>query len=137
MDSNYLEVRNKMLLVSNELRKVLDRSANTSFEENLVYCKVENLLEKISSIADDINHFALPTKTGTLRKMDNGRFELVSATGKQITYFSCGSLIECQVKYDDEMQWFAGRVEYRDGGYYFYGVNKPFLYNGMPARIRE
>lgn len=78
---------------------------------------------------------------GTLREAENGKFELFDEMGEYIKYFSCGSPIECYVEYEGKKQWIDGRVEYttRNGesGYYFVGADKPFLYTGMRARVRE
>lgn len=71
-------------------------------------------------------------KEGYLREMPNGRFELLDKKGKQITYFTCGSPI--QIYYGNE--WIEGRIEAdREGNYYFYGADKPYLHSGMKARL--
>lgn len=68
-------------------------------------------------------------KEGILKENEQSRFELWK-DGKYITYFTSGEPIECYI----DGAWVKGRVEHREGGYYFYGGTKPFLYNGMKVR---
>jgi len=70
---------------------------------------------------------------GYLNEMPSGRFELLDKHDKHIMYFTCGSPIE--IYYNGE--WIIGRVEADiKGNYYFYGADKPYLHNGMRARVK-
>ena len=51
---------------------------------------------------------------------------------------SCGFPIEVFLPGNERVDegWHYGRVENREGKYYFFGADKPFLNIGMRARIR-
>ncbi len=119
------------------MKKKVEQAPSTTFEDEMICRKLEGLVEKMDDVVYAIEHYSKPTREGTLRNREDGKFDLIDDGGKSIDYFSCGSSIECELEYDGELEWFAGRVEYRDGGYYFYGADKPYLYTGMKARIRR
>jgi hypothetical protein len=140
MNINYLKAKNKMSLLKSELNSIFDNVPSKTLEDKIAYSNLEAIIDNLDEVISRINHYSKPVIEGTLREMDNGKFELIS-NGEYVTYFSCGSSIECFCydEFDEEYKWFAGRVEYKDGGYYFYcsDAGNPFLFTGMTARIRK
>lgn len=132
------QVEDLLLKVGN----LVENSSGGGFEDRLVLRQFERLQEALQDTVYELEHYSKPVKAGTLRRMENGKFELIDGYGKSIAYFSCGNSIECFVEVDEETAWAAGRVEYtsRGGeeGYYFYSreAGHPFLKDGMKARIR-
>ena len=141
MNNNYLKIKDKLTYLKRDLENVLEEGHNKTFEDGIAYNYVEDLIERLDTAIYKIEHFSKSVIEGTLQETDGGKFELLDRKGKYVTYFSCGSPIECYVEYDGDLQWVSGRVEHttRDGysGYYFYGGEKPFLYSGMRARVRD
>ena len=137
MDNVYHKSKEKLENFIYGMKKMVEQAPSKTFEDEMICRKLEGLVEKMDDVVYAIEHYSKPAREGTLRKIENGKFDLIDAGGKSIAYFSCGSSIECELEYDGELEWFAGRVEYRDGGYYFYGADKPYLYNGMKARVRR
>ena len=140
MHINYLKAADELKAAMSDIKQLMESASRKSFEDKIAYRYLEGIVEKMDVAIDRIEHYSRPAKEGTLREMDNEKFELLDKNGKHVRSFSCGSPIECFIEYDDEAEWHSGRVEHttRDGysGYYFYGADKPFLYTGMRARIR-
>ena len=140
MHPNYLKAVYKLKSAMSDIKELMESADRKTFEDKIAYRYLEELTEKMDIAADRIEHYSRPAKEGTLREMDNEKFELLDKNGKHVRSFSCGSPIECFIEYDGEAEWYGGRVEHttRDGysGYYFYGGDKPFLYTGMRARVR-
>ncbi|MCX7843236.1 MAG: DUF5348 domain-containing protein [Clostridia bacterium] len=141
MDNNYLKLNNQLTNLKADLQKLIDTGSTKSFEDKIAYGYIESLFDSVDMAIYKIEHFSKPTIEGTLHENASGKFDLLDRSGKYITYFSCGSPIECFIEEDGEKQWIAGRVEHTtkngNSGYYFYGGDKPFLHNGMRARIRK
>lgn len=134
MDVNYLNAKDKIHSLKNQLERIIDKADYKGMENNECYRLLERLTEELEDAERSINYYSQPVKEGRLIELDNGRFEICD---KELT---CGSSVE--IYDEEEAEWIAGRVEHttRDGqsGYYFYGsYNKPFLYKGMRARIRK
>lgn len=132
MDVNYLNARDKIHHLKNELERIIDKADCKGMENNDCYRLLESLTEELDSAERSIDYYSRPVKEGRLIELDNGRFEICDME------LTCGSSLE--IYDDEEEEWATGRVEHtsRNGqeGYYFYGSNKPFLYEGMKARIR-
>lgn len=145
MDINYLKALDKLSFSKAEIERLWEEAQKQgkSFEDKQAYNILENIIGEMEAAVDRLKRYSLPTIEGKLREMDNGKFELLDDSGKYITYFSCGSMIECYCydEYEEENRWFSGRVEYKSEndqrGYYFSGADRPFLYTGMRARIRR
>lgn len=110
-----------------------------TMEEENIRGALYHAADKLNDAKRAIEYFKRPTEEGYLIQNKNGRFEMNDRE------FTSGSSIEVYLKKDPknniEEGWYSGRVEYthRDNqeGYYFFGANKPFLTEGMKARIRK
>lgn len=131
--------------LAKKLQNTLDSLSTDgeTMEEAKIQQALYNASEALDKAKNAIEYFSKEAKEGKLRLLENDRFALFNRSGKELREFTCGCSIEVYLKADKEKYiqagWYAGRVEYdntRDG-YYFYGANKPMLYEGMKARIRE
>ena len=117
------------------LEKLPDDESGT-MEENEIYNALYWAHEKLIDAKRDIQYFSNPnTKDGYLHMNNKSkRFELYSVE------FRCGSPIEVYLREEPESNvkegWHSGRVEARNGEYYFFGANNPSLYEGMKVRVR-
>lgn len=132
MDVNYLNARDKISYLKGDLEKILDKADYKGMENRACYSEIERLQEALDDAIRSIEYYSRPVREGKLIALPNGRFEICD---RELT---SGSSLE--IYHEEEKEWVAGRVEYRrtdeKEGYYFYGDDKPFLYEGMRARIR-
>jgi hypothetical protein len=134
MDVNYLNARDKISSLKSYLEGMLDKADyKSSMENRSCYSEIERLTEELDDVIRSIEYYSRPVEEGRLIELSNGRFEICDRE------LHSGSALE--VYDEEESEWVAGRVEHRRGsdgeGYYFYGLdNKPFLFEGMKARIR-
>jgi len=115
MDINYLKTVDEMSILKIKLEKIFKNASSKTLEDKIAYKQLEVIIDNLSVAIDRINHYSKPVVEGTLKELENGKFELIDGNGKYVTYFSCGSSVECFC-YDDfeeEYHWFAGRVEHR------------------------
>jgi len=86
----------------------------------------------MTSVEDEFKYLNSPTKEGVLQEdQDAGKYYIAFDDGSPSCNLSCGSTLEL---YDDD--WIIGRVEAKDGEYYFYGGDRPHLFRGMKVRKR-
>lgn len=146
MNNSYRKALSKLEIAKSDIESLWNegqKSNNKSFEDKQANRILENIIEEIDTSAYKLKRFTMPVIEGTLREADNGKFELYDDNGKYVTYFSCGSPIECYLydDYEESNVWYPGRVEHKSEngvkGYYFVGPDNPYLYNGMKARIRQ
>lgn len=96
------------------------------------------LLQKLDDVVREIAYLERPVQAeGVLRKMSNGRYSLITATGEEAREFTSGSGIEVLLYEGDEDDetWLATRVEHSDKDYYLVNASKEKM-EGMRARIR-
>ena len=100
-----------------------------SFEDEEMLIILDNFVDRLECKIDDLKYFNWIAKEGYLEKMYNDKF---SINGQSL---GCGSSLEICI--DDT--WYIGRVEHKDGAYYFYNseCGYPQLYDGMKARKRN
>lgn len=145
LDKNYVKAENIISKTRYELKKVLDDVSSNGTENSKAFSEIEYLLEKLEDVETDLQYLNKPTKEGSLIKADGGKFYIAYDDGEESYPLSCGNSLEVYLKEDSsedvEEGWHIGRVEHtsKNGqtGYYFYGANKPFLYQGMRARKRN
>ena len=137
MDMRYLKAIDRVKFTAADLEKLLEAAPVKTFEDRQACLIFKSLSEDLRSAASRVEGFVKPVVEGKLHEMDGGKFELVSANGKSMGAFSCGSPLE--VYSQAEGQWFPGRVEHKNGYYYFYcaDLDHPALFTGMKARTRE
>lgn len=137
MDMNYLKAIDRVKFAAADIQKLLEAAPVKAFEDKQAYCIFESLLEDLHLAINKAERFTKSPAEGKLQEMGNGKFELVSSNGKNIGCFSCGSPLE--VYSHEEGEWFSGRVEHKNGYYYFYctDLGHPALFTGMNVRIRE
>ncbi|UZW13229.1 DUF5348 domain-containing protein [Clostridium pasteurianum] len=117
-------------------------SGDETMEETEIRYILDSLAEKLTETKIAIEYFSKSVKEGYLRENSDGKFEIDFDCGETSYPLSCGSSLEVYLKKDVEedieQRWYVGRVEHtKDKGYYFYGANKPSLYNNMKVRVRE
>lgn len=93
---------------------------------------LSGLLYQLEDIQAQIEYLMLPAREGELSHNLRGRYYIRFEDGEMSNDLTSGHPVE--VFLDGE--WNVGRVEHRDGSYYFYGGDRPFLADGMRARIR-
>jgi len=137
MDISYLKAIDRIKFAAADIQKLLEAAPVKTFEDKQAYCIFESLLADLQSAISMAERFAKPAVEGILQEMDNGKFELISNNGKSICRFSSGSPLE--VFSQAECEWHSGRVEHKNGYYYFYctDLGHPALFTGMKARIRQ
>lgn len=142
MHEKYRSLRYEAEVLQRKVSQVLENPPLGGFEEKIAQEQFERLLELLQDTVEEMEHYSKPVKTGTLRRIESRKFELVDRDRRSLRTFSCGSSIECYVEVEEEMTWAAGRVEHTRRGdredYYFYcrEAGHPFLEEGMKARIR-
>jgi hypothetical protein len=130
--------------LSEKLDEFLDNASGSderTMEEDEIHTALWKAAEALRDAKHDIKHFSKPAKEGRLQDAGYGKFEILYKN-KEVSYpLSCGVSLEVYLVEDFvndiEAGWYAGRVEHRDGGYYFYGKGKPFLHVGMKVRKRQ
>lgn len=141
MDKEYTRALDIIWKAKVDLKKIYDNAAAKTFEDKKAYKAIERLVESLENTEETIEHYNKPAKDGTLMEDVRGKFYIEFSDGSSSYPFSCGSSIEVYLKDDPEEDidqgWYSGRVEHNGEGYYFYGANKPMLYTGMRARVRE
>ncbi len=137
MDIVYLKAIDKAKLAAADIQNLLETAPVRAFEDKQANMIFEDLTAHLHSVINRLESFAKPAVEGKLQEMDNGKFEVVSCHGKSIGYLSCGSPLE--IYSHEESGWFPGRVEHKNGHYYFYSIDlgHPALFTGMKARIRD
>jgi len=116
-----------------ELNKIYEADPGaTSEEDKEAYYILEDIISRLESAANSIEYLKAPPKEGRLREESNGKFYIEYKDGTSGYLLSCGNRLEIR----DGDQWQIGRVEAKNGKYYFYGDTKPNLYEGMEARTR-
>ena len=135
----YTKYLNEISELAHKLGKALEQlpdDESGTMEENEIYNALYWAHEKLIDAKRDIKYFSNPnTKEGYLHMNRSERFELYGVE------FRCGSPIEVYLieepKNNIKGGWHAGRVEARNGEYYFFGANNPSLYDGMRVRVRN
>lgn len=143
-DENYLRAEDTISQTRYRLQKLLENSSTKGLENHEAYREIENLLEHLEDAERSLQYLSKPTKEGKLIESDGGKFYIAYDDGTESYLLSCGNNLEVYLQEDLEEDveegWHIGRVEHRSKngqeGYYFYGANKPFLYQGMRARKR-
>lgn len=132
MDKNYLKAKEIIDNARGDLNNIFVKAECKGVENEAAYRLLENIIEKLEDIAKGIKYLGSPTKEGILVEDSNGKYFIEYDDGSKSYNLSCGNTLE--LLYNDE--WQIGRVEAKDGEYYFYGEGIPFLHNGMRARKR-
>ena len=133
MDKRYVTAESIINKAAYELNKIYDSATTNTQEDREAYRAIETLLEALRDTEREIQYLSSPTKEGQLQEQSNGKFAIEYMDGTESDDLSCGSSLEI---YDQEEGWLFGRVEAKDGQYYFWGEGRPFLYTGMRARKR-
>lgn len=133
MNNQYREARQIIEEARRELDSILAKEPGTKGEENKeAYFLLEDLAERLSRSRDYLDYLNAPTKEGVLRESESGKFYVEFTDGAESHLLSCGNSLELLL--DDE--WIIARVEAKNGKYYFYNGDKPYLSEGMRARLR-
>lgn len=143
-DENYLRANDIINQARYKLQKLFDNSSTKGLENQEAYKEIETLLEHLEDAEKSLEYLSKPTKEGRLAKDLGGKFFIAYDDGTESYNLSCGSTVEVYLQEDLEEDveegWHIGRVEHKSKngqeGYYFYGANKPFLYEGMRSRKR-
>lgn len=135
MDKQYLQVLSLLEKVKKEIEYVFDKADNDGFENKKAYHSLERTVEKLEDSILALKHFSKEKEGGRLYKLSNGRWAFSNGSGKEVS-FSCGCPIE--VYNESENEWQSGRIERKDGEYYFYNHDSEHLelYADMKVRIR-
>jgi len=118
-----------------DIESILDAPGvdNKTAEDREAYSLLNDIMERMTIAEGFLEYLQKPTEEGTLEEDPLRRKFYVSFdNGKEGHMLSCGSPLELLI--DEE--WEIGRVEAKDGNYYFYGEGRPYLCKGMRARIR-
>ena len=143
-DENYLKAEDTINQARCRLQKLLDNSSTKGLENREAYKEIETLLEHLEDAEKSLEYLSKPTKEGRLIEAEGGKYYIAYDDGTESYNLSCGNNVEVYLQEDLEEEveegWHIGRVEHKSKngqeGYYFYGANKPFLYQGMRARKR-
>lgn len=113
-------------------KKVLDKGSKT-WEEQKFIRELECLIEELQSRLGDLKYYEKPAVEGRLvsSPYTPGRFMIGS---EELT---SGSSLELYI--EKYQEWFEGRVESKNGAYYFYSydLDHPRLEAGMRVRKRS
>ena len=117
-----------------QLQKLLDEiQDNQTIEDHEAYSTLDNIIDKMTSAENEFEYLNSPTKEGILIfDNDTDKYYIDYDDGSTSCLLSCGSTLELFL----DGEWIIGRVEARNGDYYFYGGDKPSLNYGMKARKR-
>lgn len=117
-----------------DLSRILkEMQNNQTTEDKEAFDTLDSIIDKMQTADDYLNYLNSPTKQGVLEEdHGTGKYFIVYDDATESHNLSCGSTLELFL--DDE--WIIGRVEARDGKYYFCGADRPFLFRGMKARKR-
>ena len=134
LDRAFVKAESEIWNAKRNLKKILDEVEGVrGLENHEAYVLLDNLVERLEDAERELVYLQKPTKEGTLiEDGDTGKFFISYNDGSKSYLLSCGNGLE--LFYDDE--WHIGRVEAKDGKYYFYGEDRPFLHTGMRARKR-
>ena len=133
MEQGYILAESIISKAAYELNKIYDSAGVKSPEDTEAYRAIEKALYALRDTEQELRYLSSPTKEGQLQEQSNGKFAIEYTDGTESEDLSCGSSLEI---YDQEEGWQFGRVEAKDGQYYFWGDSRPFLYTGMRARKR-
>lgn len=144
LDKEYSKAESIISNAKYQLEKIFDNGNYKGVENYEAYKELEHLIEKLDDTERHLQYLGKPTKEGRLVEDRGGKFFIAYDDGEESYLLSCGTSLEVYLKEDLEEDveegWHIGRVEHRSKngqeGYYFYGANKPFLYEGMRARKR-
>ena len=142
-DSKYTQHLREISALAEKLDNTLDSLPGNGSEETMEETEIRHALyraaEKLNDAKGAIVHFSKNANEGILKENNSGKFEVQYNNGGSSYPLSCGSSLEVYLEEDSEQEieagWYAGRVEHSDR-YYFYGPGKPFLCDGMKARLR-
>jgi len=117
-----------------QLEKILQTAENNKFlEDKEAYYTLDDIIEHLKGAEDYLNYLNTPPKEGILMlNHESDKYYIAYDDGAESYDLSCGSTLELFL--DDN--YIIGRVEARDGKYYFYGAGKPSLSYGMRVRKR-
>lgn len=117
-----------------QLQKILDGiQDNKTVEDHEAYSNLDNIIDKLTISENEFEYLNSPTKEGfLLLDNDTDKYFINYSDGLESSLLSCGSTLEIF----NDGEWIIGRVEARDGKYYFYGLDKPFLFVGLKVRKR-
>jgi hypothetical protein len=138
MDTNYLEAVKIIQTTRVNLKKLILKTNEKSFENERAYSSIENLLSEFETVIDTIDYYSKPSKEGYLTKNIDGVFEIEYINGNSKYPLYCGNDIEILINVDG---WKARKIESNpkdNVGYYFYNEEPEnhALYNGMKVRFR-
>lgn len=141
MDNNYIKALDIIEKAKYDLSKIYEKGTTETLEDKKAYKEIEKVLDCLDDAKDTIIHYNKPIWEGSLMENENGKFSIEFNDGSSPHALSCGSSLEVYLREDSDEDvdegWHSGRVEANNKGYYFYGANKPMLYQGMRVRIRE
>lgn len=139
MDQLYTKHLGSISTLADKIKDTLDSipSNDGTMEEEEIRYALDNALDKLLDAKRAIEYYTKPTKEGVLIENSSGKFQIMFDEGGKSYEFSCSYPIELYI----DGIWISGHVEHTsinsESGYYFYGANKPFLREGMRARIRD
>lgn len=118
-----------------DLTRILEEMENNqTTEDREAYSTLDGIIEELQGAEDYLNYLNSPAKEGILEEdHSTGKYFIAYDDATESSNLSCGS----QLELFHENEWIIGRVEAKDGDYYFYGADSPFLFRGMRVRNRE
>lgn len=134
MKNEYTKAQDIINKAKFQLQKILDEvQGNKTVEDHEAYSILDNIIDRLTSAENELEYLNSPVKYGVLQEdHETGKYYIAYDDGTESHNLSCGSTLELLI--DDD--WIIGRVEARDGQYYFYGADKPHLFRGMMVRKR-
>lgn len=134
LNEKYIEAIGILEESRKAIEEILESSPGTDGTENReAYFLLEDMAERLSSARDYLDYLTAPAKEGVLRESESGKFYVEFTDGTESHLLSCGNSLELFV--DDE--WIISRVEAKNGKYYFFAGDKPYLCEGMKVRKRQ
>lgn len=143
MDTRYLRVLDKIRYVKEAADDAVNHGPYKTFEDKKAIKALEHLIEHLEDAESILERFSKPAKEGVLVEQSDEKFHVEYNDGGESYPLSCGSSLEVYFNREDwdndidDVGWYSGRVEFKDGHYYFYGPGgNQMLYTGMKVRMR-